>query len=94
MKNLILIMFFLFATTAFASDIFTSLNEPNSSEMKDELKYNLAKNIKFTLTVETNGNQITEQCGENIEAKINSKGKYIFNVLDVDSEGNMKVEVE
>ena len=94
MKNLILIVFLLIATTAFASDLFRSSNKLSSPAMKYELKYNLTKNKKFTLTVETTGNQIIEQCGENVEAKINIRGKYIFNVLDIDTEGNMKVGVE
>jgi hypothetical protein len=87
-------MFLLIATTAFASDLFKSSKELSGPAKNYELKYNLTKNSKFTLTVETTGNQIIEQCGENVEAKINSKGKYFFNVLGIDNEGNMKVGVE
>ncbi|MFC1724714.1 DUF6263 family protein [candidate division KSB1 bacterium] len=87
----VFLLIFVFSTFLFASEPPDDLNK---NVKKNELKYNLAKGVKFTFSTVSNTDGSQEAGGQEQTFTTKGEHEYSFEVLSVDDSGNMNLEME
>jgi len=81
-------------TTVWVLFLFVQIYANNICDSDNKLGYHLKVGNVFVISAELKQTQTTEQCGEFVSGRLEFNGKFKYEVLDVDKDGNMRMELE